>query len=416
MNRNGTHAGARQTRMMMPTHDLLTNADIAELTAWRRELHRHPDLSRHEGRTAATVTAMLRQTGPEQLLTGLGGHGVAAVYDSGRPGPRILLRCELDGLPIADLADIPHRSAVPGAGHQCGHDGHMAILAAMARILGRQRPSAGAVILLFQPAEEDGTGARAVVADPAFGALAPDYAFAIHNMPGVPMGQVLVTDGPACCASRGMMLRLTGRTAHASQPETGVSPMMALARLMPELTGLGRPPGTPTRDPGFALVTVTHAEMGAPAFGVAPGEARLFATLRTLTDAAMTDLVRQAEALARTVATAEGLALEIAYTDVFMTTENDPAAAAIVRRAAQALGLPCDAGLLPMRPSEDFGAFGRVARAAILLLGAGETVPALHNPDYDFPDDLIPLGARIFAAILQEVAAEARVDLDDHLP
>mgnify|MGYP002716933722 CR=1 FL=1 len=210
----------------------LTNSDIAELTAWRRDLHRHPELSGHEERTAATVAAMLRDTGPDRIVTGLGGHGVAAVYDSGRPGPRVLLRCELDGLPIDDLAKIPHRSTIPGQGHQCGHDGHMAMIAAMARLLGRKRPPHGAVILMFQPAEEDGSGAQKVVSDPCFADLAPDHAFAIHNMPGVPFGHVQIVDGPVCCASRGMMLRLTGRTAHASQPETGVSPMAAIAALM----------------------------------------------------------------------------------------------------------------------------------------------------------------------------------------
>lgn len=381
----------------------LTAADIAELTDWRRSLHRHPELSGHEERTAATVVAMLERTAPDRIVTGIGGHGVAAVFDSGTPGPRVLLRCELDGLPIGDLADCPHRSTVPGRGHQCGHDGHMAMIAAMARILGRQRPSAGSVILMFQPAEEDGSGARAVVTDPVFAALRPDYAFAIHNMPGLALGQVQVIDGPACCASRGMMLRLTGRTAHASQPETGLSPMRAVSALMPGLTALASPAGIATRDPGFALVTVTHAGMGVPSFGVAPGQATLFATLRTLTDQGMSRLVDRAEALALRVAEDEGLGLEIGYADVFATTENHPEAAAIVRAALDGLAIPHDTGALPMRASEDFGHFGHGSKAAFLLLGAGLGLPALHNPDYDFPDALIPLGARIHAAILRQI-------------
>ena len=380
----------------------LTNSDIAELTEWRRDLHRHPELSGHESRTAATVAAMLRDTGPDRIVTGLGGHGVAAVYDSGRPGPRVLLRCELDGLPIEDLADVPHRSTIPGQGHQCGHDGHMAMLAAMARLLGRQRPPRGAVILMFQPAEEDGSGAQKVVGDPGFADLAPDFAFAIHNMPGIPRGHVAIVDGPVCCASRGMMLTLTGRTAHASMPETGVSPMAALARLMVDLTALGSPPGTPTGAPDYTLVTITHSEMGAPAFGVAPGKARLFATLRSLTDARMSDLVRTAETLARKLAEAEGLRLEIGYRDIFVTCENDPGAAAIVRAALDDLGVPHGPGDLPMRASEDFGRFGRGASAALLMLGVGD-MPALHNPDYDFPDELIPQGAAILAAILTRI-------------
>ena len=382
---------------------LPTDADIEVLTRLRHDLHRHPELSGQERRTAATIAAFLRETVPDRIITGIGGHGVAASHDSGRTGPRVLLRCELDGLPIADLADVPHRSTVAGQGHQCGHDGHMAMVSSMALVLGRRRPSRGAVILMYQPAEEDGSGARAVVGDLAFAALRPDHAFAIHNMPGIPLGRVLIKDGPVCCASRGMMLRLTGRTAHASQPETGVSPMAAVARLMTGLAALASPPGTATGDPGFTLVTVTHATMGVPAFGVAPGEASLFATLRTLTDDGMARLVDRAEALAREVARDEGLALEIGHADVFVTTENDAHAASVVRRALDRIGLPHEPGLLPMRASEDFGQFGHGARAAIMLLGAGEDRPALHNPDYDFPDGLIPVGARIHAAILAEI-------------
>ena len=382
----------------------LSNSDVAVLTELRREIHRHPELSGQEEQTAARIAAFLRQTGPDRIVTGLGGHGVAAVYDSGKPGPRILLRCELDGLPIEDLADLPHRSTVPGRGHQCGHDGHMAMVSSMALALGRQRPAQGAVILMYQPAEEDGSGALAVTSDAAFDDLKPDYAFAIHNMPGIPFGQVQIVDGPVCCASRGLMLRLTGRTAHASQPETGRSPMQAISALMPGLTALGSPTGTSTRDPQFSLVTITHAEMGAPAFGVAPGEARLFATLRTLTDKGMADLVQQAEALARRIADEQKLEVEIDYTDVFVTTENDPEAAAIVRDALDRIGVKHGPGTLPLRGSEDFGHFGHNAKAAIMMLGSGEDLPALHNPDFDFPDDLIPVGARIYAAILDGIA------------
>lgn len=389
---------------MATTHTLprLGNADIAELTEWRRDLHRHPELSGEEERTAATVTAMLRDTAPDAIVSGLGGHGVAALYDSGIPGPRVLLRCELDGLPIADLSDSAHRSTIAGKGHQCGHDGHMAILAAMARLLGRARPAKGSVVLMFQPAEEDGSGANLVVNDPAFAPLQPDYAFAIHNMPGVPFGQVAVIAGPACCASRGVKFRLTGRTAHASQPETGISPMVAVSKLMPALTALANG-SVATSNPDFTLVTITHAEMGAPAFGVSPGEAQVFATLRALTDAKMEALVAAAETLAREIAAAERLALEIAYDDIFVTCDNDPEAVAIVTRALDAIFVPHGPFSLPLRGSEDFGSFGRAASMALMMLGAGEDSRALHNPDFDFPDELIAKGAEIYMSILREI-------------
>ncbi|SEO78606.1 amidohydrolase [Salinihabitans flavidus] len=384
-----------------PGRPRLSNADIVDLTSWRHELHRHPELSGEEHVTAERVQEMLRPTYPDRIVTGLGGHGVAAVYDSGVPGPRVLLRAELDALPIEETGTPPYLSLVPGKAHLCGHDGHMATLAGVARLLGRKRPERGSVVLMFQPAEEDGSGAARVVADPRFGELKPDYAFALHNAPGLPLGHVAIAEGAACCASRGMRVVLSGRTAHASQPETGLSPMRALGRLMPELTGLSH--GAPGTDPDFTLATVCHARLGEPAFGVAPGRAELFVTLRTLTDARMSDLVDRAEAAVQRAAASDGLTVEIGYHDVFATTANDAKAVRIVTDALDELDLGHDAGLLPLRASEDFGRFGDGPHLAIFLLGAGEGRPALHNPDYDFPDELIEVGSRIFMAVLERV-------------
>lgn len=382
----------------------LTNSDLAELIDWRRALHQRPEVSGEEAETARAVHKMLEPTGPDRIVTGLGGHGVAALYDSGRPGPRVMLRCELDGLPIRELSDRPHRSRIDGKGHLCGHDGHMAILAGMARLLGRRRPARGSVLLMFQPAEETGEGAARVVADPGFADLRPDYAFAIHNFPGMPLGHAGVVDGPASCASRGMRVRLTGRTAHASQPETGQSPAPALARLMLDMPDLSH--GADLSDPDFTLVTVCHARLGEPAFGIAPGEAEIYATLRSLTDAGMEALIARAEALTRDAAGDLGLTID--YHDIFPACTNSAAAADIVRRAGARAGLPTGSGLLPMRPSEDFGRFGTAtgAESAFILLGAGMDGPDLHNPDYDFPDDLIGSGTALFSAIVEGILGD----------
>ena len=378
--------------------------DIAELTAWRRELHRHPELSGEEQATAARIVEMLAPAAPDRVLTGLGGHGVAAVFEGAGAGPTVLLRADIDALPIEEIGAVAHRSTVPGKAHLCGHDGHTTIMAGVARWLGRNRPAKGRAILLFQPAEEDGSGAAKVLADPRFDEIAPDCALALHNMPGVPLGQAVLAEGIMNCASRGMKLVLTGRTAHASQPETGVSPAAAMARLMPGLTALGR--GGSQADRGFSLVTVTHAQIGEPAFGVAPGRAELWATLRTQRDAEMAALVAAAEALVAEVAAAEGLAAEISWHDVFRHCENAPGATGVLAEALAAEGIPTTAGDLPMRASEDFGRFGDRAEAAMFLLGAGEGSPALHNPDYDFPDALIETGARIFIRTLRGLLYE----------
>ncbi len=378
----------------------LTERALTELIYWRRELHRRPELSGEEVETARKVEDYLVAAGADRIITGLGGHGVAATYDGAEPGPTVMFRAELDGLPIEEIANLPHRSTVPGKGHLCGHDGHMATLAALARGLEQQRPARGRAVLLFQPAEENGSGASAVLADPRFRDIAPDWAFALHNMPGLPLGQVALDFGPVNCASRGMRITLKGKTAHASMPERGVSPMAAVAELMPALTTLGS--NGPLTE-SYALVTVTHVRMGEPAFGIAPGHAEVWATLRTLTDAGMAGLCAGAERLARDTAGAAGLEIAIGYEDVFLHCENDPEAVAVLRRALEFEEVHHDKGDLPMRASEDFGRFGRDARAAMFFLGAGENHPSLHNPDYDYPDDLIAVGARVFMRTLREL-------------
>jgi amidohydrolase len=377
----------------------LTNSDLVELVAWRRKLHRAPEISGEEEETAKAVVRFLEPSQPDRVITGLGGHGVAAIYEGSEPGPTVLMRCELDALPIEEISDSEHRSQVPGKGHLCGHDGHMAIIASLSRGLGRQRPQRGRAVLLFQPAEETGAGAAAVIADPKFAEIAPDYAFSLHNKPGLPLGHVALSEGYANCASRGLRIVLSGHTSHASTPEHGLSPMAAMAWLMPTLTALG--PGG-TLDEDYALVTVTHASMGEPAFGIAPGRAEIWATLRTLTDAQMGSLCERAEELVQETAQETGLGAELSYHDVFHHCENDPEAVALLRRALDDEKIAHGpAG--PMRGSEDFGLFGRQAKAAMFLLGSGEDCPHLHNPDYDFPDDIIAPGARIFMRTLRNL-------------
>lgn len=371
----------------------LTNQDIADLVAFRRELHRFPEISNEEEATARRVVGFLADAGPDEVLTGLGGHGVAMVFEGVQPGPTVLFRSELDALPIEELPDIPHRSTIAGKSHMCGHDGHTTILAALARQFGRRPPVRGRVVLMFQPAEETGDGAAGVVADPRYGGIRPDFAFSLHNLPGTPLGHVRLKPGVVNCASRGMRIVLDGKTAHSSMPETGISPMLAVSRLMPGLAKLG---GGSFHDDAFAMVTVTHAAMGEPVFGIAPGHAEIRVTLRTRLDERMADLCAAAEALVRDAAEADGLRHSVDYHEIFVASLNAPEAVEHLRAALDAEGIPHDDAELPMRASEDFGVFGHGSKSAMFFLGAGTDRPSLHNPDYDFPDDLIAIGARIF--------------------
>jgi amidohydrolase len=368
--------------------------DLAALTAFRHALHRRPEVSGAEAATAAAFAAALP---PGLSVTrGLGGHGVAAVLTGAAPGPTVMLRAELDALPIAETGAVPWASETPGKAHLCGHDGHLTILLAAAQALAARPPARGRVVFLAQPAEEDGSGAAAVLADPRFASLRPDWAFALHNLPGAPLGQVWLRPGPMNCASLGLKITLRGRTSHAAEPAAARSPAKAMARLIPGLIALGQ--DGPLTD-SFRLVTVTHARLGEPAFGITPGEAEIWATLRSLTDAAMASLLHEAETLARQ----HWPDLTLSHHDAFAACTNHPEATARIAAACAAEGLAPAPGDLPMRASEDFGRLSAVTRAAMFGLGAGETHPRLHAPDYDFPDTLIPVGARLFERLARDL-------------
>ncbi|EGP54767.1 cellulose synthesis protein [Agrobacterium tumefaciens F2] len=378
----------------------LTNRDMLDLIELRHELHRHPEISGEEKETARRIRDFLAKAKPDRILADLGGHGFAAIFDSGKSGPAILIRSELDALPIHEKSEAEYRSGIDGKGHLCGHDGHSTILTALALGLSRKRPETGSVILLYQPAEETGAGAAAVIADPRFDEIKPDYSFSLHNLPGLPFGHVSVVEGPVNCASRGIKIRLSGKTAHASSPEHGVSPMRAISELMPALTdlGFGFPP-----QPDFSMVTITHAAMGEAAFGISPADAEIWATLRTLTDDRMEKLCADAELLAKKIADEQKLTLDISYDDIFLHCENAPEAVAHILQALVEEKVSSSSEGLPMRASEDFGRFRAVSSSAMFFLGAGRDYPNLHNPDYDFPDGLIDIGARIFMRIIRNL-------------
>ena len=379
---------------------MLTNSDLVELTEFRRTLHTKPEVSGEETETAAAIVAQLEKLSPARILTKLGGHGVAAVLDSGVDGPTVLFRAELDALPIEELSENPWKSQVQGKGHLCGHDGHMTMLLALGRLLKRKPIAKGRVVLMFQPAEEDGSGARAVVADPAYADIAPDWAFAIHNEPGRPFGYVSTRIGLINCASQGLAIRLTGKTSHAANPEDGISPSLAVAELLPALTALGQGGDL---DDAFKLATITHVQIGEPSFGISPGEAVIYVTLRTAYDEPMASMVKAARSLVLDAAQKFDLTATFETCDEFAASINDADATHVAIAAMNAIGIANGDDGLPMRASEDFGVFGWSAKAAMLCLGPGEDHAALHNPDYDFPDDLIPIGAAIFERIAHDL-------------
>ena len=309
---------------------------LEKLIAFRHDLHAHPEVSGHEVRTAARVESYLRELRPNRLLTQVGGHGLVATFEGGQPGPSLLFRCELDALPIIEANTFAHRSSNPNVSHKCGHDGHSTMLCGLADLLAQDRPVRGKVHLLFQPAEETGEGARAVLEDPQFAVIKPDIAFALHNFPGYPLGSVILRNGIITAAVIGLKLTWQGWTAHASQPEFGRNPALAIAEALQHSQSLNRPDPS---DPGFQLVTPVHVRVGSPAYGIAAGDGDLHLTLRSWTDANLEQLVSSIVKFCEGLADRDGLKLKSETTQQFATNNNDATIADLMRRATLESGL-----------------------------------------------------------------------------
>ncbi len=371
-----------------------------ELIELRHQLHSIAELSGKEEQTARKIVEFLKGTGCSDLTTGVGGHGILARFPGEGEGPRLLLRCELDALPIPEENEFDYRSRNEDTGHKCGHDGHMAIMCGVARELAGGMNYAGEVLLLFQPAEETGQGAQRVLEDPAFEKLEPDFVFALHNLPGFKKHRVVTRAGTFAAASIGLNVQLQGETSHAAHPEEGRSPALAVAQLINAYSSL---PQFYTSLDHAAKVTIIHARLGEEAYGTSPGFAEIMATLRTYDDETLLKLKERAVELAEEVAGTYGLDVETEWVEGFAATRNDEEAVSLLEKAAQQQGIETIRKDEPFGWSEDFGHFTKAYRGALFGLGSGEDQPALHAGNYDFPDDIIPTGVRIFTGIIEQV-------------
>jgi len=367
------------------------------LSEFRHSLHQNPELSGEEAETALRLTRFLEKYSPDEILTGLGGHGLAFIFKGRSDGPTVLIRSELDALPIEESNNFNYRSMTAGVSHKCGHDGHMAIVAGLAPLLSARRPARGRVVLLFQPAEETGAGAAAMIADPNFQQIMPDYAFALHNLPGYPRGEVIVKPGEFSCASKGLIIRLRGKCAHSAHPGDGKSPAKAMCRI---ITGLMEMNAAPREN---TWVTVIHARLGEVAFGTTPGEAEVMATLRSETALGLEGLDQKALQLVADAANESGLEFVTDYCEVFPVSTNNPEAVKRIISAAKKLSVGVINMEKPHRWSEDFGRFSALCKGAMFGIGAGEDVPQLHTTNYDFPDGLITRGITLFHHIVRDL-------------
>lgn len=366
----------------------------------RQLLHRRPELAGNEQITSETIARFIKSYGPDNLVTGLGGHGLAATFRGSREGPSVLVRCELDALPIPESLDLPYRSEVSGASHKCGHDGHMATLVGLAENIRKQPLQRGSVTLLFQPAEESGEGAVRVLSDPAFEPLRPDFVLAIHNLPGYEHGEVVIRSGVFAAASTGLQIRLKGKTSHAAEPEAGNNPAPAVAQLIQVLSSV---PQFYTSLHESAQVTIVHVGVGELAFGTSPGEGTVAATLRSHSQETMSLLQEKCMSIAKRTAEAFELAVTVETVQPFPTTVNDPGVVKVIDDSAREVDMTVNYPEVPFAWSEDFGHFTAAHRGALIGLGSGVNQPPLHHPDYDFPDSLLRPGITLLRAITQRL-------------
>ncbi|WP_162426305.1 amidohydrolase [Pontibacter pudoricolor] len=378
-------------------------SDLPELVKLRQELHKYPELSGQESETAKRIVKHLQNYNPDKIYTQLGGTGVAAVFfGKDANGPTILFRAELDALPISETnKNLNYSSVTDGTSHKCGHDGHMAILAALGSLLQQQRPACGKVILLYQPAEETGAGAWAVLQDARFkAALKPDYVFALHNIPGKPMHQVIVREDVFAAASTGMIVELHGKSSHAAEPENGINPGLAMSEIIVAFNDIIR---KKEQFQDLALLTVIHARLGEVAFGTNPGFATVMATLRSYQPADMQKLKELTQQCVQQIAASYKLTYNINFVEDFPATVNHSEQVQSIRQAAADLELDVQEAVQPFRWSEDFGHFIARYKGAFFGLGSGIHQPQLHHANYDFPDELIPTGTALFYGIIQQI-------------
>lgn len=369
---------------------------VADMTAWRRHFHQHPELGFEEVQTSTFVADRLRSWGIETHV-GIGGTGVVGVIrGDGGSGPGIGLRADMDALPITEQGQTAHRSSRPGLMHACGHDGHTAMLLGAAQILARRRDFAGTVHLIFQPAEEGLGGAPAMIADGLFERFPCDAVFALHNAPPLSLGTAAVHAGPACAGAARFEVAVQGRGGHAATPHLTASPVSAAANLVPLIESV---PGRRTEASGMAVMTVA-AINGGGAFNVVPESVTLTGTARAFDTPTMQALEAELRRRCAGVGLVYDVSCEVRFDLLFPPTVNHAGEAGV---AAAALGeiLGVDAVIRDMRPvtgSEDFAYMLERRPGAYILLGTrtSKDTPMLHSPDYDFEDRLLPIGASFF--------------------
>ncbi len=369
-----------------------------EMTAWRRHLHQHPELGFDCHQTADFVIARLAEFGITEVTTGLAQTGLVAMIDGQGPGPTIGLRADMDALPIEEATGAAHASTVPGKMHACGHDGHTAMLLGAAKYLSETRNFAGRVALIFQPAEEQGGGAGVMCEEGLMDRFGIDEVYAIHNVPGLDIGQVLTTPGPIMAAVDTAHIYVTGRGGHGAMPHETADPIPAAASMVAALQTIVSRNNYALDD---LVVSVTQIHAGTTD-NVIPETAYLSATIRSFDPEVQKMVMRRMADIVAGQAASFGVDARLDYQVGYPATINDPDAAAFVAEtASEVVGAArVDGHAGREMGAEDFAYMLQERKGAYLFLGAGPGA-GLHHPEFDFNDDIAPIGASILARLVE---------------
>jgi hippurate hydrolase len=374
-----------------------------EMTAWRRDLHAHPELGFEEVRTSAFVADKLRSFGLDEVHTGLAKTGVVGVLRAGTGRDSIGLRADMDALPIQEPAERPYSSTKPGKMHACGHDGHTTMLLGAAKYLAETRNFDGTVYLIFQPAEEMQGGGRVMVEEGLFERYPTARVFGLHNWPRMPLGTFGMRAGPIMAATDRLEIRLTGQGGHGAMPHLCRDPVVAGAQIVMALQTVISRNVDPVAQ-GVISITQFH---GGDADNVIPQEVMLRGTIRSFAPSVRELLERRVRVIARAVAEAHEVSAAVSYAPGYPATINTEAETQLAAAAAaDVVGEDrVDRAVAPVMGAEDFAYMLERRPGAYIFMGGGggAAAPMLHSPAYDFNDEALPYGASYWARLVEQV-------------
>ena len=376
----------------------------AELTAFRRDLHAHPELGFEETRTAARVAEALRVCGVDEVHTGIGKTGVVAVVHGKRNDAKrmIGLRADMDALPMREENDFSWRSTTQGLMHGCGHDGHTTMLLGAARHLAATRNFNGSAVLIFQPGEEGFAGAKAMIDEGLFERFPVEAVYAMHNWPQLPAGAIGVNAGPMMAAADRVEICVNGRGGHGAHPYMAIDPVLVAAHIITAAQSLVSRNVNPLDSAVVSLCGMQAGDLGA--MSVIPRQARLIGTVRTFKREVQDMIEERLGRLVESVAVGFGATASLNYQRVYPATINTPAEAAFAAEVAKSL-VGADKVIRDLPPSmgaEDFSFMLQTKPGAYLRIGQGGDASCfLHNGRYDFNDEILPLGAALLASLAE---------------